>query len=95
MDLGYGQDKEKVDERKTLCCSRVRSQQKRVGGTGRVDGDTLWEESAEVELENGPGLLEVGACNFYWNNSLFFLPSCPPVSPTIPSSPRDGRTRGC
>lgn len=66
-----------------------------VGGTGRVDGDMLWEELAEVELENGLGLLEVGSCNFCWNNSLFVLPSCPPVSPTIPSSPCDGRTRGC
>lgn len=64
--------RKKSHERKTQCCSRVRSQQKRVGGTGRVDGDMLWEELAEVELDNGPGLLEVGACNFYWNNSLFF-----------------------
>ena len=86
--------RKKSHERKTQCCSRVRSQQKMVGGMGRVDGDMVWQELAEVELEDGPGLLEVGGCNFCWNNSLFFLPSCPSVSPTIPSSPCDGRTRG-
>lgn len=56
--------RKKSHERKTQCCSRVRSQQKMVGGMGRVDGDMIWEELVEVELEDGPGLLEVSFFSF-------------------------------
>lgn len=64
-------------------------------GMGKVDRNLIWEKLAEVELEDTPGLLKVGGCNFCWIHSLFFcLSSCPAVSSTI-SSPCHSRKRGC
>lgn len=71
----------KSHERKTLCCSWVRSQQKMVYRDGKG-----WQESDLGKVWRGgvgrwPGLLNMAGCNFCWINSLYFalfcLSSCP------------------
>lgn len=60
MNLVMAKMRKKPDEKKKFC-SNVRTQQKMVGGTGRIG---IWEELAEAGLEDSPGLLEVRNCNF-------------------------------
>lgn len=54
-------------------------------GMGKVERNMFWEKLAEMELEDGPGLLKVGGCNFCWINSHFlaFLLAHPWVQPPL------------
>lgn len=78
--------RKKSYERKNQCCCRERSQQEVLWGFGRSDGAMVWEELAELELEDGPGLLESGVVTFVGMISSFsFLLTNQWVQPSLHS----------